>query len=88
MTFMTLRLRRKAARVNSREFKESALLALLLLAALASHMANGEWSGRVGSGRVRSGGRGGGLTPQKNSSGLQRHHRRTVRAGVPVVHGQ
>ena len=47
MTFMTLRLRRKAARVNSRDFKESALLALLLLAALASsHVANGEWSGR------------------------------------------
>ena len=45
MTF-TLRLRRKAARVNSRDFKESALLALLLLAAMASsHVANGEWSG-------------------------------------------
>ena len=44
MTF-TLRLRRKAARVNSREFKESALLALLLLAALLSLVANGEWSG-------------------------------------------
>ena len=82
MTFMTLRLRRKAARVNSREFKESALLALLLLAALSSHVANGEWVGG------RGGGRGGGLTPQKNSSGHQRHHRGALRAGVPVVHGQ
>ena len=73
MTSMTLRLRRKAARVNSQDFKDSALLALLLLAALASHAnAQGINDSKCHCNATRAG-----LTPTPIQS-------RASRAGWPV----